>query len=470
MLRSIFTVLLSLYSLASLAQKLNIDSAIHVISSSKNTEDKLMRVVDLYNSEINNNPSYVVNLGLALLKQSHTDNDLLEESSANSLLGHGYRLLGNAPKGLEYHQKAIALAEKTNNNSLLALAENQIGHIYKDREDYDNAIRFYLRSSEHAEAGTNTIIRSFPLLNLGSVYLAKNELDSALMYSQREYEYSVKVKDKGNLPITYTNLAGVHSKMGNNELAVTYYKLAIQQALMNPLPRYTSLAYQGLAEHYARLNQIDTAQLYARRAISSVSGTPFFYLSGKPARMLADMYSSTNCDSTLKYSNIYKAANDSLFSRRANQQVMLLTFDEDLRQQELEAEKLKAKAERKENMEYILIAIGILFFITFFLLLSQRIITNAKMISFLSIVALLIVFEFLNLLLHPFLERITHHSPLLMLLGLVCIAAILVPLHHKIEHWATHRLVEKNKAIRLAAAKKTIEQLDREKDKGNGPS
>ena len=74
-------------------------------------------------------------------------------------------------------------------------------------------------------------------------------------------------------------------------------------------------------------------------------------------------------------------------------------------------------------------------------------------------ITLLIVFEFLNLLLHPFLERITHHSPVLMLLGLVCIAALLVPMHHKLEHWATHKLIEKNKAIRLAAAKKTIEKL-----------
>jgi hypothetical protein len=46
------------------------------------------------------------------------------------------------------------------------------------------------------------------------------------------------------------------------------------------------------------------------------------------------------------------------------------------------------------------------------------------------------------------------------LLALVCIAALLVPLHHKLENWATHKLVEKNKQIRLAAAKKTIQQLE----------
>ena len=94
-------------------------------------------------------------------------------------------------------------------------------------------------------------------------------------------------------------------------------------------------------------------------------------------------------------------------------------------------------------------------------MLSRRHITNTKLIQFLGVVALLLVFEFLNLLLHPFLERITHHSPVLMLLALVCIAALLVPLHHKLEKWATHKLVEKNKQIRLAAAKKTIEQLEK---------
>jgi hypothetical protein len=36
-----------------------------------------------------------------------------------------------------------------------------------------------------------------------------------------------------------------------------------------------------------------------------------------------------------------------------------------------------------------------------------------------------------------------------------------VPLHHRLENWATKKLVEKNKAIRLAAAKKTVEQLEK---------
>ena len=87
-------------------------------------------------------------------------------------------------------------------------------------------------------------------------------------------------------------------------------------------------------------------------------------------------------------------------------------------------------------------------------------ITSPKLIRFLGVVSLLLVFEFLNLVLHPFVEESTHHSPVLMLISLVCIAALLVPLHHRLEHWATEKLVEKNKKIRLALAKKTIDKLE----------
>ena len=48
-----------------------------------------------------------------------------------------------------------------------------------------------------------------------------------------------------------------------------------------------------------------------------------------------------------------------------------------------------------------------------------------------------------------------------LMLALFCIAATLVPLHPRLQKWATLKLVERNKKIRLAAAKKTIESLDK---------
>jgi hypothetical protein len=144
------------------------------------------------------------------------------------------------------------------------------------------------------------------------------------------------------------------------------------------------------------------------------------------------------------------------------QQVQALSFEEDRRQMEVAAEKLKLVKERKHNLQYAAIALAVVTFIIFFFLLSHSIVANQRLIKFLGILALLIVFEFLNLLLHPVLDKVTNHQPVLMLLAMVCIAALLIPLHHKLEHWITHQMVEKNKKIRLAAAKKTIATLEGE--------
>lgn len=455
-------ILLSLFIIAQnlFAQKANVDSVIHAISVSKNDSVKIALIVSLYSPEINNNPDYVIDIGLKLLKQAEVDKNSIEESSAYTFLGQGYRLLGNNVKGLSYHQKAIAIAEQANNPSLLSIAENQIANIYKDRNQPDKAIQLYKSAAAHAQEGNNKFFEAAAFSNLGYVYLSTNNLDSSLMFSQKAYEISLQIKDKNLPPFVFINLADVQSKLGNSQLAISYYNMAIANTSSSSA-RYLNMIYTGLAQHYQSQNQKDSAEFYARKAISVVNNSPLFYLSSAPAQLLSTMYEKNNCDSTLKYAKVFKTANDSLFNNKTNQQIQLMTFDEDLRQQQLVQEKIKTEEQRHQNIQFALIALGIITFIITFLLLSRRHITNTKLIQFLGVVALLLVFEFLNLLLHPFLERITHHSPVLMLLALVCIAALLVPLHHKLEKWTTHKLVEKNKMIRLAAAKKTIEELER---------
>ena len=60
----------------------------------------------------------------------------------------------------------------------------------------------------------------------------------------------------------------------------------------------------------------------------------------------------------------------------------------------------------------------------------------------------------------PFAEyRITGHSPPLMLLCMVAIAGLLIPLHHRMEHFITDMLMSKNNRVRLEAARKTIEEF-----------
>ena len=132
-----------------------------------------------------------------------------------------------------------------------------------------------------------------------------------------------------------------------------------------------------------------------------------------------------------------------------------------LRQQQIEAESTALKEERHINIQYAIIVIGLISFIIVFLLLTRSIIANEKWIEFLGILGLLLVFEFINLVIHPYISNATHHSPLWILLISVAIAGILVPLHHQAENWIIHKMVTKNKQLRFAAAKRIVSKLEK---------
>ncbi|HEY1871743.1 MAG TPA: hypothetical protein VGG71_11845, partial [Chitinophagaceae bacterium] len=165
-------------------------------------------------------------------------------------------------------------------------------------------------------------------------------------------------------------------------------------------------------------------------------------------------------DSSNKYFRLATEIKDSLFSDEKSRNIQSQKFKELIRQQEIETQKETLALQHKQNIENALIALGIILFAMLFLLLSRSFITNVRFIKFLGILALLLVFEFINIMAHSYLEALTNNSQVLILLLLVGIAALLIPLHHRLEKWTITKVVEKNKAVRLADAKRTIEKLE----------
>ncbi len=377
-------------------------------------------------------------------------------------LGYDYRAFGNTAKSLEYNLKTNELAETTNDPRLVALGKLLLSMSYLDLGDNTKAVSYGMAAIAAADKIEINIFSIMSNVTLGEIYLKMNKTDSALMFTQKAFELSTKSGIREYLGAIFGQLGQIYSITKNNTLAIGYFHSALDEAYKINSPKYISLSHQAIAGYYYSQQQYDSAMAYAKKAIEDVQHTSFSTLSIGPAKLLLDIYRDRNVDSAFKYSEMHRDANDSLYNIKAVQQAQLMTFEEDARQQELSVEKLKEEENRKQNLQFALIALGILCLVISFLLLSRSLITNTTTIRFLGVVVLLIVFEFLNLLLHPFLERITHHSQVWMLLALVCLAALLVPLHHKLEKWIINRLVEKNKKIRLAAAKKTIAQLEKD--------
>jgi tetratricopeptide (TPR) repeat protein len=298
---------------------------------------------------------------------------------------------------------------------------------------------------------------------MGLCFLNLGQLDSALKYEQNAYELQINSRGKA---IALARLGSIHTAMNNYDVALSFYRMGIPVAIANSDNNALTELYSGIFTLFQKQQQYDSCIYYGRKELETAQefGTP-----AAIAAAYSDLFTSykknNTTDSALKYLELAAITKDTLITQEKIRQQQILAFQEESRQKEKQAELKIAAEKRKQDIQFAAIAVGVICFILLFLLLSRSIIINANWIRFLSVLALLVSFEFINLVIHPYLSGYTNDSPILMLCALVIISAMLIPLHHKIEKWIVEKMVEKNKAIRLAAARKTIEKL--EKESGN---
>ena len=197
------------------------------------------------------------------------------------------------------------------------------------------------------------------------------------------------------LTYTYINLGAIQSKMGNTSIASNILDMAIQQGIKSGSPRQLTYALTAKAEYFNNTGQPDSVIVYAKKAIRAVEKTAFKNYIIKPAQLLLNSYKETNVDSAFKYSELFRTTSETVFNKQSALQTQMLTFEDELHQRRIAEEKLKAEQNRRLNIQYFLLALGIIAFVIILLLISRRIISNPKWVGYLGILALLLLYFFL---------------------------------------------------------------------------
>ena len=363
---------------------------------------------------------------------------------------------GDYSRALEYFFKGVPLAEKINDKRRLSSLYIDISLTYKSLDNPDEQIQ-YIRKAEAALPDKGSPMYHYMIGQVQSVlawyFLNQHQPDSALYYARAMIETNRYLKSLVYEAVARTLSGSAHEQLGNKDSAELYFKKAISltDTMKHAYSKFVAkTAYTGFL---LRNNKIEASREQARQLLETgqqINNSDFKLAAAGFLRMVYD--SLHQPDSAYFYSRLESAFRDTVYSREKINRIQSMAFHEQLRVMEEETKRAADAEQRKQNIQYALIALGITLFIIFFLVLSRSFIIHTKVIEFFGVIALLIVFEFLNLLLHPFLEGVTRHSPLWMLLALVCIAALLVPLHHRLQKIITHKLVEKNKKLRRTAA------------------
>ncbi len=386
------------------------------------------------------------------------------EAEAYANMGYWFNQKGNYPRALEYYLKSIQVAENINYKAGLKRSFNSISTVYLYLKDYRTAQGYARKARLLSIEQRDLITHSLSASWLSKIYFELHQIDSALKFGQEAYEAAVATNDPFPLYLSTSRLGEVHSAKGNHTLALEYFRISLRSSKKDGRYFRITDAHQQLANLFKDTGDRDSCLWHAKEAFRISQKESLTATLLKSSLLLSELLEGVNDSESLRYHKIALTAQDSLFSQDKNQQVEALRYTEIQRQKEVEALKLQDEHNRKNNLQYAAIAFGFLLFVITFLLLSHSIIATPRLIKFLGVLALLIVFEFINLLISPSIDRVSGSSPLLMLVIMVCVAALLIPVHNLLETWIIQKLIEKNKKIRLTAAKKIIATLETEKE------
>lgn len=423
------------------SQKNKADSIRNLLSTEKKDTNRvrllwqLAGAVDIYD------PDEALQLSQEALYLSRELKYVEGQSKALGALANTFVKMGNYPRAVAFYLEKLKLEEKRNTPRNLASVLMNLGVVNVLQEEYQKALEYYALSDSVIRQYDIEDMKYFILLNLGDVNNRMNRSDTAFSYFSKSLLLAEKMNDNDLIGTAMTGLGHSYLKMGNYPLSQYNYQKAIDNLRIANDDDILCEATLGIANLYEQMKKPDSAKYYASVSLNVANRGGFLSHQLEAAKFLAKHYNENkNIDSAYVYMTQVLRFNDSVNSKTKIRESQILSTNEQLRQQEIQENKKLAAKERFKQLQLLLIAMFIPGFFLFTISLS-RFRINIRFIKILGILSLLILFEFLTLLLHPIVAEITHHKPVLELSVFVAIAAILIPTHHRIEHWLVEKLV-----------------------------
>jgi tetratricopeptide (TPR) repeat protein/DNA-binding CsgD family transcriptional regulator len=304
---------------------------------------------------------------------------------------------------LDYGEKALDIAENSNNLNLISYALFNMGVNYFQLGIMEQSIKYFFDYLEISKVLKNEKAIAYTLVNIGAIYLNINEIDKATKYFNQalakfEFIYADSVKPVKETISIYNNLGVIAKRQHNTELAINYYNRGISLArrtpgyetelgnLLNNLGniyqdmgnpeeafRYFTEAfgirlnhedragliksYISLAKHYSIQNDIDKSLSLLYNALDLSGRVGSISLLAEVQRMIYDTYLLRQmADSALKYHILYTDLEDTLNQKAAMKEIKQLEINAHFREKERYAQiEMKQKEAR-----YFLIGLSML--------------------------------------------------------------------------------------------------------------
>lgn len=416
-------------------------------------------------------------------------NDSLK-AEAHNIYGQAYQAKNENILALRNFLSALRIAEEIKNPSLIRNCYQYLSGFYTAIEDYDKAIDYmtlaYKKLEETKEK--NVPYQKVIFTNyLGNLFAYKKNYDIAISY----FEKSIRMADSlkfSTLKIPgYVSLLNQYLRIDEPQKALDYLNSPPGDNLKKYLGNFgmAPVIDQAYGVTYTELGRFDSAKMYLEKARPMFENSSnetnkvnfyaqlasFYRKSGdkknaidyylkvkeisekngllenvrRSAQYLDTLYRQSGDFATAGiYNGIYYQYKDSIETlKREKELTQVEAADEQQRQEKAVKEKAE-KDRQRNNIQYLAITIGIVASFIGLVVLGMFKVsaTTIKMIGFF---AFLMFFEFIFLIFKKNIYSITNGEPWKDLLFMIGLAALLLPLHHWLEHKVIHYLTSHNR-------------------------
>ena len=258
----------------------------------------------------------------------------------------------------------MQLAEKNGKQNLFS--ESMIGSVYYYSGDYTKALKYYLKYKSDSDKIITGII--------GETYYHLGRLDSAFFYISKAYQ--IDKKDSWHWSVPYYYMALIEAKQGKFKDALDNYRLGLLYS--RNINQDIANGYNGIAVVFKQMGQVDSAVYYAKEAMKVAQKESLTPNVLDASALLTELYIKKNTDSAFKYQRIMLATKDSLFSEEKIKQLQNLSFNEQMRQQELQQAIQQAQLKYRNRLNVYILLAGLLILLIVALGLWRRNIYKQK--------------------------------------------------------------------------------------------
>jgi signal transduction histidine kinase len=188
------------------------------------------------------------------------------------LMGNLYYDMANYSEAYFFYMQSLNAFERENDQLGIARMENNLGIVSHDMGRLDDAEKHYLKAYKlYRENGLSTE-ECGALGNIGSILYDREMYDSALSYfleviNKLDPDSIGTSQERYILSGVYNNTALAYSELGEDRLALEYYRKGLALAMRADDQFTIGSVYVNLGSHFGEMNNQDSALFYLHRAL-----------------------------------------------------------------------------------------------------------------------------------------------------------------------------------------------------------